>query len=469
MISGTCVRMMLLSLSVCSVIASPRSIEGYWRSEGWGLIYKVSGAYAQTFEITSKTCTLGVKAVRVTDSAAEHVAKFRARGGDVFYIDSGSDDDHKRLEHRGAIINIMLERIAALPDVCRPPTENTPLGNFNVFAQTFAEQYISFDLRHVDWDSVVARQRNAITPLTTPTQLFETLKAMIEPLTDIHTGIEAPKIKRNFDPPLRSGTDRVMGGDIDWFARVGRRKLQAITDRGYFRDPLFSFCHGQWQYGLTKNGVGYLRILQFGGYSRKSGFEHDVRALNHALDRILGNPRLLALIIDLRFSFGGDDRLGLAIAARLTARDYMAYAIQARSDPVIQDRYTPLQPVMVRTGRHPIFGGPVMQLIGPITMSAAETFTEALMGRTPNVVRIGGNTQGVFCDPLERHLPNGWTFELPNAVYRTSDGKVFDVFGIPPNVAVPVFAIDDIAAGRDPAMTAAMRLLTTDRREQSGR
>lgn len=167
------------------------------------------------------------------------------------------------------------------------------------------------------------------------------------------------------------------------------------------------------------------------------------------------------MIIDVRLSFGGDDRLGLAIATRLTTRDYMAYAIQARSDPVIRSRYTSLQPVMVRTGLHPIFGGRVVQLTGPITMSAAETFTQALMGRTPRVVRVGENTQGVSCDPLDRPLPNGWTFELPNAVYRTSDGSAFDVLGIPADIVVPVFTSDDIAAGRDPAMAPATQLVGT--------
>ncbi len=166
-------------------------------------------------------------------------------------------------------------------------------------------------------------------------------------------------------------------------------------------------------------------------------------------------------MIDVRLSFGGDDRLGLAIAARLTAREYMAYAVQARSDPMSRNAFTPLQPVLVKPGAGPTFTGPVVELIGPITMSAAETFTQALMERTPHVTRIGENTQGVFCDSLERHLPNGWTFELPNAVYRTSDNEAFDVSGIPPDVAVPVFADDDLAAARDPAMAAAMRLLVT--------
>src|SRR4051794_33378222 len=31
----------------------------------------------------------------------------------------------------------------------------------------------------------------------------------------------------------------------------------------------------------------------------------------------------------------------------------------------------------------------------------------------------------------------GWTFGLPNAVYRTPEGTTFDVQGIPPDITVP--------------------------------
>jgi len=36
----------------------------------------------------------------------------------------------------------------------------------------------------------------------------------------------------------------------------------------------------------------------------------------------------------------------------------------------------------------------------------------ALMGRTPRVIRIGENTQGIFSTVLSRRLPNGWTIYL---------------------------------------------------------
>ena len=107
----------------------------------------------------------------------------------------------------------------------------------------------------------------------------------------------------------------------------------------------------------------------------------------------------------------------------------------------------------------PSFRGPVVELISPLTISAGETFTQALMGRTPHITRIGENTQGVFSDVLIRQLPNGWRFWLPNEVYRTPGGTTFDGTGIPPDVAVPVFADEDVAAGRDPALTKALQLL----------
>lgn len=453
--------MALVALAAGSVHASVYPLDGIWRSRGWGFVYQIRGSTLQAFEVTNTTCVQGFRAERLSPETPGREATFRTHDGDVFYIVTDGDDGHKRVVHPTGLTSVVLERLPTLPETCKPPTANTPLGNFDVFVQTFAEHYVSFDRRHIDWDRAVAQQRANVSARTTPKQLFEIFKALIWPLTDIHTGIEAPKLKRDFDPPLRPGTDRVVHGNIDRFAKAGRRELVAITNRAYLHSPLRSLCHGQWQYSVAQGGIGYLRILSFGDYSPHGGFEDDLRALNRALDRILGDPKLRGLVIDVRLSFGGDDRLGLAIAARLTTREYMAYAIQARSDATVRSSYTPLEPVMVRPGNQPVFSGPAVELIGPITMSAAETFTQALMERSPHITRVGENTQGVFCDVLDRHLPNGWSFGLPNAVYRTSEGRAFDVSGIPPDLVVPVFADDDVAAKRDPAMAAAMQVLTS--------
>jgi C-terminal processing protease CtpA/Prc len=114
----------------------------------------------------------------------------------------------------------------------------------------------------------------------------------------------------------------------------------------------------------------------------------------------------------------------------------VAYAKQARSDPDDPTRWTDAQPSEVRPSSRPSFHGPVVELTGIHSVSAAETFTQALLKRMPKVTRIGENTQGVFSDVLTRRLPNGWTFGLPNERFVT-DGKTYDVAGIAPDVAVP--------------------------------
>jgi hypothetical protein len=63
-------------------------------------------------------------------------------------------------------------------------------------------------------------------------------------------------------------------------------------------------------------------------------------------------------------------------------------------------KFSEKQPVWVVPSTKPSFKGKVALLIGPDTVSAGETFTTALMGREPHVMRISLNTQGVFSDVL---------------------------------------------------------------------
>ncbi len=60
-----------------------------------------------------------------------------------------------------------IDRVRTRPSVCDHPTENTPMANFEVFSRTWAENYISFDLKKADWDAVVRANRPKITPATT--------------------------------------------------------------------------------------------------------------------------------------------------------------------------------------------------------------------------------------------------------------------------------------------------------------
>ncbi|GAX58354.1 peptidase [Streptomyces olivochromogenes] len=126
----------------------------------------------------------------------------------------------------------------------------------------------------------------------------------------------------------------------------------------------------------------------------------------------------------------------------------MAYAKRARNDPTDPGRHTHPQPVRVQPAPDRFrYTGPVAVLTGGETYSAGETLTQALIQRPARTVRIGQNTQGVFSDVLERILPNGWTFGLPNEEYLTpSGGKTFDGEGIPPDIRAGNF-VQEITKG----------------------
>jgi hypothetical protein len=453
-LNGTRVKSLLAIAILCAPVQA-QSLDGVWRSQGYGYVFDIHGPVLKAFEVTTTTCVPGFTAQRQTIAAPGWEATFKSKGRGIFFVRSDGADDHKLLHYDGALSNLRINRLPRMPAVCAPPTANTPLDNFEVFTRTWAEHYISFDLKHTDWDKLAATYKMKVTSQTTPAQLFEIFVAMIRPFGDLHTGVEAPKLKRETEDFWRPGTDRLIKGEPKRFETRGRRALFAVTDRAYLQGPLRNFCNRQLQYSHIDDTTGYLRILSFGGYSRHG----DLMALESALDTIFSDRTFQALVIDVRLAFGGDDRLGLAIAARLATSEYVAYTKQARADPIERDQWTPGDPVSVLPSSRPGFRGPVVELIGPITPSAAETFTQALMGRTPHVTRIGENTQGVFSDVLDRRLPNGWKFGLPNEVYRTAEGTAFDVQGIPPDIAVPVFADQDVASGNDPGMAKAVQIL----------
>jgi hypothetical protein len=440
------------------IVPAAQSLDGVWRSQGYGSVFEINGPDMGTFEVTTETCVSGFSAKRDAISARDQEASFKSNEGDVFFVRAAGAIDHKLLHYQGAASDIRIDRLPRMPAVCDRVTANTPLANFEVFTRTWAENYISFDLKHTDWSQIVAANRSKVTVETTPAQLFDILEAMIKPFDDMHTGIEAPKLKRQFYGK-QPRTERLMKGGEGKFEKHGMQSLLAVTERGYLHGALGKFCNGQIQYGHIDHATGYLRILSFGGYTEHGGFAGGLSVLEATLDTIFSDPALKALVIDVRINFGGDDPYGLAVASRLAASEYLAYIKQARADPTDRNKWTPGDPSWIRPSSRPGFRGPVVELVGPLTISAGETFTQALMGRTPHITRIGENTAGLFSDVLGRKLPNGWTFGLPNELFRTPEGIAFDVSGIPPDVRVPVFADDDVAAGKDPGMAKALQIL----------
>ena len=445
-----------LLVSVSS--AAPDSLDGVWRSEGYGYVFVVKGPTLRKFEITATTCVPTFTARRRAADISAREATFYTKDGDEFFVRTEGASNRKLLHSEGAASDIRIDRLPKMPHVCDRPTPNTPGDNFEVFSRTWAEHYISFELKQIDWNRIVAEARQRVTSRTSPSDLFQILQSMIKTFGDAHTFINGRSAKRMFHG-IRPGTDRVAKNGLAALHGREMHELLSGTDRVYLKAPVRKFCNDQIEYGHIDASIGYLRIWSFSGYSKERGFIAGEKALEAALDEIFSDPKLGALVIDVRINFGGEDPYGLEIASRLTNTQYVAYTKYARADAVDRATWTHGDESVIRPSSRPGFRGPIVELTGPLTISAGETFTQALMGRTPHVMRIGENTQGVFSDVLVRKLPNGWFFGLPNEVYRTPEGTAFDGAGIPPDIAVPVFADEDIIAGRDPGVAKAVEIL----------
>jgi Peptidase family S41/Tricorn protease C1 domain len=431
-----------LAMMVPACTASPSEV---WRSDGYGWIYSLSGSQLRTYETTEISCLPRRTLDQIGPPSPDGVPQFGRKGIPTQTMRKGPNGQ-ATLHLIGTAADVDLVPLRGLPSECSRKASNDPLTNFDIFWATFAENYNSFGRKNINWAAVRDQYRPMVDNDTDPRTLFGILRAMIEPLGDVHTSITGPD-DQEFSG-LRPGTptlsDRAVGTAVDKHLRT------------HDATQLQSFAQKNIVYADLPDGRGYLRINSFADYRDDDhSYAGDSAELTRALDAVFTPQRVAALrhlIIDVRLNSGGHDALVLQVAARLTDTPYVAFTKQARNDPRDPSRHSRPQTVTVTPANAPRYTGPVSLLTSGLTISAGETFVQAMMGRTPAPARIGATTQGVFADPLSRKLPNGWTFSLGNEKYVGPDGQDYEGVGIPPTVRTPVFTAEELGQNRDVAV-----------------
>ncbi|RBQ19403.1 protease [Spongiactinospora rosea] len=421
--------------------------EGIWRTDGYSMVVSAGDGRLRLYETTATGCVAG-------DVGKEQAERgvYTLSDGTVLTLRPGAHARRARMLASGSSGERGLIRIGGLPAACAKSPPSDPVSAFDMFWRTFAENYPFFASKGVDWAEVRDRHRPKVGQDTTPDQLFTIFRDMIEPLGDAHTAVIAGE---RFFAGLRPGTR-------DTTAAFGR-KVKAHIDRRDLGGRGRDHASGHLRYADLPGGIGYLRVSSFYGYATGDDFDFlaDSAVLAKALDGIFTPARIRALrglIVDVRFNPGGFDMLGLQLAARLTAKPYLAYHKRARNDPDDPAKFTPPQRITVKpaaTG----YTGPVALLTADTTVSAGETFTQAMMERPGRTVRIGQPTQGVFSDIMQRTLPNGMQLWVPNEEFLTKAGTTYDGAGVPPHIRTPVFTEEEFAADRDSAFDRALRVL----------
>src|SRR5262249_48150312 len=165
---------------------SPQSRDGPWLSDGYGDLVEFQGDSLRVYEITKLSCIASDTATRKPASGSANETVF-AKGDDVFRISPGPSADTLWFHADGSVSSVLLRVASSRPEPRRQSLPDTPITNYQVFWETFSEQYPFFALRHMDWSAVDKKFRPQVTAQTTPDELFRILSDMIDPLHDAHT------------------------------------------------------------------------------------------------------------------------------------------------------------------------------------------------------------------------------------------------------------------------------------------
>lgn len=425
-------------------------VDGVWRSDGYDTVLSIKDGQLQEYQTTAVSCLPGDTARR-TGLGDKGSVLYAGDDATVYRIRPGAGGTSATLHFDGSVGDRTLRRLPALPGTCAKTAPAGALATFDVFWQTFEENYPFFAAKKIDWQTMRDRYRSKVRDGMPDSELFALLREMVLPLYDAHVHVDA-------EATGSFGQSRP--GTVVPSSTLDQRAQTFIAQHDLGGTQLRQYANGRIGYAELPDGIGYLRISGFGGYDKDSpAYARNSAVLDQTLSEVI-RPGLQGLVLDLRINGGGSDALALQVAERLTDHPYFAYAKRVRNDPAAPDRFTRPQQVRVQPTpdrfRHT---GPVAVLTGGETYSAGETLTQALMQRPAKTIRIGQNTQGVFSDVLERKLPNGWSFGLPNEEYLTPSGKTFDGEGVPPDIRTGNFLQEIEAGTHDSAFTQALAAL----------
>lgn len=430
--------LLLASLALIPDAASGQSVDGVWRSRGYGWIVE-AGAPLQVWHQAGDLCWPEPDPAL---AGALAVTVLRPDGAAV--LSDGEDDQST---------GYVFDRLPALPDACRTPATGDA-ASVQAVAELMSAWYPGFEGRGVDF---AARRRSSLADLpahVAPQPAFAALQAMLAGLDDPHLELEAEVAGEDLGLTQSQGLtlDRIHARPGD---RPERAWLSAWRD-GVERRILAGRGHAAANNRIfwgVNDGVGYLAILTMGGFDPGDG--ESLVPLDAALDEAMAAfAGARAVVVDVSNNRGGYDLVSRRIAGRFADRPRLALAKRAWNSG------EPAQPVEVRPVDRPRYLGPVILLTSDITVSAGESFTLA-MRALPNVTHIGTRTRGALSDQFPVTLPNGWRFAMPAEVYTDPEGRNLEGVGV-----TPVRRLDLYPAGRPDSAhaDAVLRLMAELRR-----
>jgi carboxyl-terminal processing protease len=425
------------------------TLNGVWLSRGYGRLAVIEEETVYVYDYTEISC------IEMETFTLEELGEFT-------FSNDGNTIAHVL---PGQITEYQYDRLDEMPEVCDEPISDPldPVYNFDVFWQTFKEQYAFFDKWGVNWDDIRAEYR----PRVDSDNLFEILTKTLESVEDHHVNLVsedglffnagALELQRNLPFVKAAHEEQSEIEDFDEFLEMTAFVHLGGVYESYFGDDLKTAANDQFIWGEVSDDIGYLSLLSMEDYCDECDGEAIVDIAQDAMDEILSDfEGKSGLIFDLRFNGGGLDGVSMAIASRFIEDPVMAFQKRAvDGDGFTDNQVFNIAPPKNR-GR---FGGEVVFLISPYTVSAGEVFLLPMLHR-PNTTLVGQTTAGSYSDALFKMLPNGWIFSLSNEIYEDEDGVCYEGAGIAPDETIPVLSSGDLETGEDSLVERAITLLS---------
>ena len=218
------------------------SINGIWKSVGSGWILEINDATAYAlYDITSISCMPN-------------------RKGDLNEILSSIHVEDDSLFLKKGVITYSFTRAEPLPLACSESLSakksESPLYNFEVFAETVRENYAFFELNDIDWNELYREQKEKLTENSTDLELYQVIEETLEKLNDKHGFLEATdEVYEEMETPQEPETE----ADTEALPEYGDFEVAQMVAAHHLRVEM---TEDSWliQWGELTDEIGFIQL-----------------------------------------------------------------------------------------------------------------------------------------------------------------------------------------------------------------
>ena len=316
----------------------------------------------------------------------------------------------------------------------REAYQDNALDVFNSLWTEVDENYASFDIRNIDWDAVYARNRPRVENGMRNDSLFNVLADMLFVLQDGHVNLQA-----GFD----------LSRNWKWYLDYPQNFDYRLIERNYLGEN--HQISGPFRHQLI-DSIGYVYYRSFENKVNESVFNYVLSRYSSRVEN--GDTTIVkGLIIDVRDNGGGSLSNVEEMVSRFTEEKKLVHYWQYKDGPGHND-LTERIPKFVEPKGDFQYQFPVVVLTNRSCYSATNFFVQTMKSLDNNILVMGDQTGGGGGLPINRELPNGWTYRFSSTVTTTVAGENIEL-GVAPDVRVDM-SEEDQREGRDTILEAAL-------------